>query len=181
MSFKLISQTLKKLKINHFFIHNVPVKDLSTKKTFLYELKLFSRISISWGKKRRITREILVWKIYLLHAVILTFSQPINVTTTYMYNPRTRWDFPIVWINLSHPSHDLSVKHTAPCDVYWLTQCVTPSSYWCLPVARYWCQFPREIYRTGNINFMKDLCSHVTCTISQHQSGEINPNFLNKG
>lgn len=93
MSFKLISQTLKKLKINHFFIHNVPVKDLSTKKTFLYELKLFSRISISWGKKRRITREILVWKIYLLHAVILTFSQPINVTTTYMYNPRTRWDF----------------------------------------------------------------------------------------
>lgn len=51
MSFKLISQTLKKLKINHFFIHNVPVKDLSTKKTFLYELKLFSRISISWGKK----------------------------------------------------------------------------------------------------------------------------------
>lgn len=93
MSFKLISQTLKKLKINHFFIHNVPVKDLSTKKTFLYELKLFSRISISWGKKRRITRKILVWKIYLLHAVILTFSQPINVTTTYMYNPRTRWDF----------------------------------------------------------------------------------------
>lgn len=88
---------------------------------------------------------------------------------------------PIVWINLSHPSHDLSVKHTAPCDVYWLTQCVTPSSYWCLPVARYWCQFPREIYRTGNINFMKDLCSHVTCTISQHQSGEINPNFLNTG
>lgn len=93
MSFKLISQTLKKLKINHFFIHNVPVKDLSTKKTFLYELKLFSRISISWGKKRRITREILVWKIYLLRAVILRFSQPINVTTTYMYNPRTRWDF----------------------------------------------------------------------------------------
>lgn len=93
MSFKLISQTLKKLKINHFFIHNVPVKDLSTKKTFLYELILFSRISISWGEKRRITREILVWKIYLLHAVILTFSQPINVTTTYMYNPRTRWDF----------------------------------------------------------------------------------------
>lgn len=93
MSFKLISQTLKKLKINHFFIHNVPDKDLSTKKTFLYELKLFSRISISWGKKRRITREILVWKIYLLRAVILRFSQPINVTTTYMYNPRTRWDF----------------------------------------------------------------------------------------
>lgn len=93
MSFKLISQTLKKLKINHFFIHNVPVKDISTKKTFLYELKLFSRISISWGKKRRITREILVWKIYLLRAVILRFSQPINVTTTYMYNPRTRWDF----------------------------------------------------------------------------------------
>lgn len=93
MSFKLISQTLKKLKINHFFIHNVPVKDLSTKKPFLYELKLFSRISISWGKKRRITREILVWKIYLLRAVILRFSQPINVTTTYMYNPRTRWDF----------------------------------------------------------------------------------------
>lgn len=93
MSFKLISQTLKKLKINHFFIHNVPVKDLSTKKTFLYELKLFSRISISWGEKRRITREILVWKIYLLHAVILRFFQPINVTTTYMYNPRTRWDF----------------------------------------------------------------------------------------
>lgn len=93
MSFKLISQTLKKLKINHFFIHNVPVKDLSTKKTFLYDMKLFSRISISWGKKRRITREILVWKIYLLRAVILRFSQPINVTTTYMYNPRTRWDF----------------------------------------------------------------------------------------
>lgn len=145
-------------------------------------MKLFSRISISWGEKRRITREILVWKIYLLHAVMHPYIFPANKCYDNIYvQSKNPLRLPIVWINLSHPSHDLSVKHTAPCDVYWLTQCVTPSSYWCLPVARYWCRFPWEIYRTENINFMKDLCSHVTCTISQHQSGKINPNFLNTG
>lgn len=148
--------------MNHCFIHNSSAKNQSMKNISIYELKLFPTNFISCKKKKNYPIN-LVWKIYLLQgcAVILRFFQSLNVTTCTIQEPRE-----VAWINLSHPSHDLPVKHTALCDVYWLTQCVTPSSYWCLPVARYWCQFPLEIYRTENINFMKDSCSNVTCTIS---------------
>lgn len=77
---------------------------------------------------------------------------------------------PIVWINLSHPSHDLSVKHTAPCDVYWLTQCVTPSS--CGPIL---VPIPQGDLQNWKYQFYEGFIQsfnlyHLTTSVRRNQS-----------